>query len=734
MEPTSNPATPTPNTGEPLVEYVRTQRQNAGTLLAVLAALFLAATGFLALKAFRPSGPPAPDKSADKQLPDSLRDPERLEPKKPPAEVADSKRGDYMIGWIACLAGFLCVGAVSAYLLASPPPADDGRQRTEARVSILALGAALGSLAILAGLILFYRWSDSLTAWLDKGETKEARWVLIPLLMIVAGAGLIFMAIQPARAEERHNAVIRRTVYGANFGLTVLLLLVAFVVANVLFSLKVPNKLDTTATGFYSLSNTTRSLLTRLSEPVTAYAVLPEGQDRLTNDIRQLLLACQDSSEGKFKVKFVSQVTNQTDLATLVKKYPQLDLVLNQRGGFDEDDDMPGAVVLATGEDEKRHAVIPNREFAAVEGRQLVFQGEARLFKELAFLADSQVRPVVYFTQGHEELDIGGVPGGDPRRSAARLKAYLEKNYLDVRPLHFPAENPSVPDDAAVVVVADPKTTFPEPAVAALRKYMNNPAKKGKLLVLASALKAPDRKILKTGLEPFLAELNVQLGDKFIYNLPSQYIPRTDQVLAAFSKAAIQNPILRSIATVSPSLIFGTPREVEPISTNPAFQATDLMLSDGRTWLETEEIVDLRPVVEKLLRSLDAQQARGVSSTPRSLAVTVSERAPAAPGSGPVITPRAVVFGSSYFVSDDVFRQTRGETAPLSFDLFGVSVDWLRDKPSIAAAGVETKKYTAYRFPQPSTVDTTRLLYLPLGLAFLTVLGLGAGVWVIRRR
>jgi F0F1-type ATP synthase assembly protein I len=31
-------------------------------------------------------------------------------------------------------------------------------------------------------------------------------------------------------------------------------------------------------------------------------------------------------------------------------------------------------------------------------------------------------------------------------------------------------------------------------------------------------------------------------------------------------------------------------------------------------------------------------------------------------------------------------------------------------------------------------VDTMRILYLPLGLAFLTVLGLGAGVWVIRRR
>ena len=56
-------------------------------------------------------------------------------------------------------------------------------------------------LAILFGIVFFYLWRDSLTGWLDRGETKEVRWVLIPILMIVVGA-VIFLAIQPARAEE----------------------------------------------------------------------------------------------------------------------------------------------------------------------------------------------------------------------------------------------------------------------------------------------------------------------------------------------------------------------------------------------------------------------------------------------------------------------------------------------------------------------------------------------------
>jgi len=715
MEPTPTSNAPTPNAGGPLVDYIRTQRQSAGTMLAILSVLFLALTVFLALKAFR--APVAPAKPADERLRERDR-PEAAEPAKP-GEVSELARGDYMLGWVGCLAAFLTVGVTAAWLLASPPPADERRQKTEARVAILTLGSVLGTLAILAGLILFYRWSESLTAWLDRGQVKEAKWVLIPVLMIVVGAGLIFVAIQPARAEERNNSAIRRVVYGANFGLTVLLLVVAFVVANVLFSLKVPNKLDTTATGFYSLSDNTKNLLARLAEPVTAFAILPEGQDRQTNDIRQLLLACQDASDGKFKVKFISEIANKTELANLAQKYPQLLLVLNQRG-FEDEDDMSGAVVLATGENEMRHVVIPAREFSATEGRQVVFQGEARLFKEIAFLADSQSRAVVYFTQSNGELDISGGPGVQPVRSAGRFKAYLERNYLDVRPLPLAGENPSVPEDAAVVVVAEPRTPFSEPAVAALRKYLTNPAKKGKLIFLSGAVPGPDRKMLKTGVEPLLAELNIQLGDKFIYNIPNQFSPRTDRVLGVFSKAAEQNPILQTIVKVTPAIAFGTPREVEPGTTNPAFQATDLMLSEGRTWLEAEQLADVGQVLDEFSQSRRAMDARGVSSTRRSLAVIVSER-----GSG-----RAAAFGNSYFISDDVARQGR----PVSFDLIGVTIDWLREKPSIAAAGVEAKKYGEYRFPPPATVDTTRILYLPLGLAFLTVLGLGAGVWVIRRR
>ncbi len=85
-------------------------------------------------------------------------------------------------------------------------------------------------------------------------------------------------------------------------------------------------------------------------------------------------------------------------------------------------------------------------------------------------------------------------------------------------------------------------------------------------------------------------------------------------------------------------------------------------------------------------------------------------------------------------MSDYIARRHPPDSAPITFDLIGVTVDWLRDRPPVAAVGIEAKKYQEYRFPEPAGVDTTRLLYLPLTLGLLAVVGLGAGVWVIRRK
>src|SRR2546421_56093 len=83
-------------------------------------------------------------------------------------------------------------------------------------ISLAVQGSALGIDLTLTGLMYFSRWSESLPGWLREGDDKQARWVVNPLLLVVAGAGVLMAAVFPARAEERNNTTMRRMVYGTN--------------------------------------------------------------------------------------------------------------------------------------------------------------------------------------------------------------------------------------------------------------------------------------------------------------------------------------------------------------------------------------------------------------------------------------------------------------------------------------------------------------------------------------
>jgi len=715
-----NPTTPVPPTaapaGQSMVDFVRSQRQTAAYVFLGLSALFLIGTIFLAVRAFRV--PAAVEKPAETKAEDEEKPPLEL----PKAEVANLKRPSYMVGWIGCLAGFLITVTIGVFLQIMPPKPTVEKQQREARVVLLSAGGLLGAALILFGGFFFYLWSDSLTGWLDKGETKEMMWVVVPLLMVAGGAGLVFASVQPARAEERNDLTIRRLVYGSNFAVTVLLLFVVLVVVNVVAK-RFPAKLDTTETGFYTLSDTTKKFLSKLNEPATLYVIMPESGEREVNDVRQFAYTAQDAAEGKLNLKFVSPVTNKAELARLQEKYPRL-----SRDSL--------GVLITSGEDEKRNAFIGFQDLFDINprtGAPQGFAGEGKIMKELRFLADNEQKPVIYFTQSNGELNISSTPGVESiGGSAMQLKSFLEKAYLDVRPLAFPIKNPSVPDDAAVVIVAEPQTPLSNEAVDALRRYMNHPVKKGKLIVLAGATPGPNEKgMTKTGLEGLLSEFNVRLGNKFIYSIPTERTPDFRSVLVAFSRSAANNPIGQALGR---DLRFRmpTPREVVPIQGSPAFKADPLLMTmpGPITWLEDDPVTN----IETIIRDFNNEQVqirKQLTDGPRSIAVVVSESGGGNPHGGPTSgAARLLVVGNSMIFSDRVAQSGR---TPFTFDMIGVAIDWLRDRPALATEA-ETKKYKEYQPPEPSAVDTTRLVYLPLGLAMLLVTGLGTGVWVMRRK
>ena len=703
-DPSSTPA------GQGLVEWVRASRPAAAYVLLGLSVLFLGAAVTLAVRSLRKIDPPDPPAGA-------------LAPDEKPAPIADPKAGDYLTGAIGAGYGFLVAAVVGAYLLVAPPWPGAGA-RTEARVVVLAAGGLLGAGLMLAGLVFFWRWSGSLTGWLARGEVRERLFVVVPLLMVVAGAGLVFLAVQPARAEERHNPRLRRLVYGSNLGLTVFLVALVLVVGNVVVARQVPNKLDATQTGFYTLFAGTKAFLAKLPEPATLYVILRDDGDRTTNDIRQFGYVAQDAADGRLTVKFVSPVFDRKELARLQEKYPRI--------GRDDE-----GILVTAGEDERRNAFIPYNELFETEGGGFgrratlkAFAGEGRVLRELRFLADDERKPVVYFTQGSGEPALAAGGPGAPALggSAAQLKAFLEKNYLDIRPLAFPPDAPAeVPADAAAVVVLEPQSPLPEAAAGALRKYLTD--RKGKLVVAAGPVPgANGRGVAKTGLEDLLQGLGVRLGDRFVYSFSQEV--RDHREVVAIMNPELQNPVAQVFGPAGDevrAILISAVREVEPLTAGPGAQASALMytLPGMRTWHSPDRLglAEADQLIREAVQNRDVLRRIGLTQSPRPLAAVVSEGD----------TARAVVFGSGAMFADRSADRGRAGGTPAAYDLMAAALDWLRDKPSLPTA-VESKAYQEYQFPDPATVDTTRMVWFPLGLGLLVVTGLGAGVWVIRRK
>lgn len=718
---TSSPVPTPPVVGTELVEYMRSNRDRTAYWLLGLSVLFLGLTIYMAVKGFQSPAVAVKDEKKEDANP---FDPLSKDADKK-AEVTNPKRSNYLIGGIGGLAAFLVTASAGAWWLVGLPNPSEEKQRSEARKLILIVGGCIGVAVVFVGLAFFYMWSDALTAWLDKDEKKQAWKVMLPLTMIIVGSGLVFLAAQPARAEERNNAGLRRLVYGANFGLTTLLVLVLLIVGNVVFALKAPNTLDATATGFYTLSPTTKGFMGQLKEPVTAYMVMQEGGDRVTTDMRQVLLGFQDAGGGKFSVRFVNPVTDKGEIRRLSERYKK----------FERDSE--GILIVVGPEDQpdKQHtAFISERELVQQQGGGMpgaksawAFVGEGRILRDLRYLLESETKPIVYFTQSNGELAIGTTQRTDlSTLPATQLAQFLSTHYsLEVKPLTFPATdpNPKVPDDCGVLVVADPQKPLADPVVSAIRRYMAE--RKGRLLVMSGSTSGLlGQPINRTGLEALLGEYNVGLGNQVVYGSPQALDePLLLPVMVSQDSNAKQHQIAQSASAGTNRYRFPLSKEVRAITGSPNFQAVTIVQTRPglETWLEDDFAPDVDRTWNLLQRSEVLRAQKQFSDNPRSVMVAVAEGG----------TGRVVVIGNGLAFADNIGRKLG--TGTTGYDLVGASIDWLRDRPPIPG-GVESKTYVEYNFPEPVAVDYTRLLYLPIMIAILTVAGLGAGVWVVRRK
>jgi hypothetical protein len=280
---------------------------------------------------------------------------------------------------------------------------------------------------------------------------------------------------------------------------------------------------------------------------------------------------------------------------------------------------------------------------------------------------------------------------------------------------------------------------------AALRKYSNTPRDKGKLLVLAGVVTDPDGKMVPLGLEGLLREYNVDLGNNRILQLDERMMQLDrkwppDRLLVMASGQESRNPLAAALGQYIVAM--SKVRTVQPQREPPAspglgnYVADTLLRSANQdAWAEDNLRDDPTRIVENYLANPQSVAKLGakLSPQPLSVGVTVSEalggmdRPDQRP---PEQKPRLVVIGNADFVSDATFDRARGQLGDLYYTLCAGSLAWLREKPQSIGIPPRTRKF----YQMNADTHLARMFLLPTGLMGMCIVGLGLGIWIVRRR
>jgi len=240
--------------------------------------------------------------------------------------------------------------------------------------------------------------------------------------------------------------------YGAN----TLILLGAFtgiiIVTNVI-SFENNSRMDVTATNQFSLGTRTKDVLSNLSEDVRATAFYKDEKDTDTPDLavrRNKVLNTLEEFDSRSS-KFTYRVVDPDLKPEIVGKFFGA-----RPAGFVTE------IVVVEGMDSGQFDVLQPTDASYTELEQDLVTS--------TLVATGSEKKVIYFLSGHGERDING-PLSD---GYAAVRSGLEGDNYRVEELFWePADlEVEVPLDAALLVIAGPTSSLPEPHETALDQFL----------------------------------------------------------------------------------------------------------------------------------------------------------------------------------------------------------------------------------------------------------------------
>lgn len=525
-----------------------------------------------------------------------------------------------------------------------------------------------------------------------------ALWRLVPWLtrlrwaLVIAG-GLLLLVSLALNAGSLRAASGRRTArYGAGAAVLIVLALGVAVLANAL-SVRHSARWDLTENRRQSLSPQSIKVLGALAEPVEAIAFF-RGDTPGRRTAEDLLKLYASFSNGKF---------------TWRMEDPDRSPGLAQRYGVDT----YGTVILERGS--------KTGDKVAAKSEKVLDADEERITNGLLKLT-REAKRVIYLLKGHGESD----PANTERPGFSQAKDQMEKANYDVKEITL-ARDPTVPADAAMVIVAGPKTDLLPPELAALDTFIG---RGGKAFFMLAPFQAD-------GLRKYLARYGFEVGDDLVVELNpigrafglGPEVPVVTQYEA--------HPITRDLSGLM--TLFPLSRSIDVTKTPPKGTTVQaLARTSAQSWGETDKNALQRgeakpdpqdkpgPLSVAAVAIVDAAMPAPAAATPGAPA------SPAAPKDGDAADAakkpakaRLVVIGTANLASNQ-FLGAQGNR-----DFFLNVVSWLaEDESQISVRARDTKSNPIVLSPPQAEL----VLWLPVAILPGAVVLAGIVAVVSRRR
>ncbi|MFN5067902.1 MAG: GldG family protein [Aphanizomenon sp.] len=485
--------------------------------------------------------------------------------------------------------------------------------------------------------LVFWLGPFFLAAGLTVGLISE-KWRIIPLLLIIIG--LIICGLWVIVQSQQNKWWQKRsTQSGTNAFVATLSVLIILGLINFL-GIRYHLRLDLTDSQLFTLSPQSRELVSNLPETMKVWLFSKEQniQDRelLDNYHRQ---------SNKFKFEYVD---------------PQLKPGIAEKFGVKD----YGEVYLEFQNKRQVVQIISENERLS----------EVKLTARLQQITSSKTAKI-YFLQGHGEHPLSASKGA----ISQAIQGLIDKNFI-TSGLNL-AEQPQVPDDAAVIVVAGPQKELLTGEVTALQNYLN---RGGNLLLMIDPNTNPK-------IDTILKDWGVRLDNRLAIDTSGANLQLGPAAILVTEYG--QHPITKDFGKNISVYPLTRPLEIDSVSgiesmallktkPYPSSWAESDQKSEKLEFNEGKDLKGPLTLGVALTRKLSNQTSPTPTPIPTNSPTPIPTNSPTpirtnSPTPIPTNSPatakesRLVVFGNSNFAVDGLFGQQ------LNGDVFLNSVSWL---------------------------------------------------------